>query len=114
MYLYINKPTKKKVRNKMSAQKAVKSSHHEAESNMEQDVICQLSFLFLSSYFCICLQLINQSKLCLHRSLEKHGCLSQVVLTSYGVVTLVTGSSLKKTGTYLPTYILHLYILNQF
>lgn len=92
----------------MSVQKAVKSSHYEAESSMEHDVISQFFikffFFFLNKLFiklCYVFWLFYHKNLnFIDRSLEKHGFLSQVVLTSYGEVTLGIGSFLKKTGTF--------------
>lgn len=83
----------------MSVQKAVNSSHYEAESNMEHDVISQFLSLFFVKLCYISLLLYYKILNFIDRSLGKHGFLSQVVLISYGEVTLGIGSSLKKTGT---------------
>lgn len=88
----------------MSAQKAVKSSsHYEAESNMEQDVITSpllLVFVSLSYFIYVGYFIATKKSNLINRLLEKHGSLSQVVLISYGEVILGIGSSLEKTGWY--------------
>lgn len=89
----------------MSVQKAVKSSsHYEAESNMEQDVIIRspllLVFVSLSYFIYVGYFIATKKSNLINRLLEKHGSLSQVVLISYGEVILGIGSSLEKTGWY--------------